>query len=123
MSYSIMKYRRYQIKEVNQTKDELLGKAWTVKAKPIDMDSESNMGFAETDLYSLLDITETFIVPYDNELIEEIVHLARGGQLWSPDVEDWSVDSVFDEKEKRLTIVHRYGIMNSKTSEWGADIP
>lgn len=118
-----MKYRRYQIKEVNQTDDELLGKTWTVIAKPSDRDSKSNMGFAKTDLYSLLDITETFIVPYDNELIEEIVHLARGGQLWSPDIEDWSVDSVFDEKEKRLTIVHRYGIMNSKTSEWGADIP
>lgn len=118
-----MKYRQYLIREVTQADDELLGKAWTVKTKPIDMGSESNMGFAETDLYSLLDITETFIVPYDNELIEEIVHLARGGQLWSPDVEDWSVDSVFDEKEKRLTIVHRYGIMNSKTSEWGADIP
>ena len=118
-----MKYRQYQIREVTQTDDELLGKVWTVIAKPVDLDSGSNVGFAETDLYSLLDITETFIVPYDNELIEEIVHLARGGQLWSPDVEDWSVDSVFDEKEKRLTIVHRYGIMNSKTSEWGADIP
>jgi len=118
-----MKYRQYQIKEVTQTDDEFLGKVWTVIAKSVDLDSGSNVGFAETDLYSLLDITETFIVPYDNELIEEIVHLARGGQLWSPDVEDWSVDSVFDEKEKRLTIVHRYGIMNSKTSEWRADIP
>ena len=118
-----MKYRRYQINELAQANDEFFGKAWVVKAKPFDMDPNSNKGFAETDLYSLLDITETFIVPYDNELIEEIVHLARGGQLWSPDVEDWSVDSVFDEKEKRLTIVHRYGIMNNKTSEWGADIP
>ena len=118
-----MKYRRYQIREVAQTNDKLLGKAWTVIAKPIDLDLESNKGFAETDLYSLLDITETFLVPYDNELIEEIVHLAREGQLWSPDIEDWSVDSVFDEKEKRLTIVHRYGMMTCKTSEWGADIP
>ena len=41
----------------------------------------------------------------------------------------WKVDYsyidnvIFDEKEKRLTIVHRYGMMTSKTSEWGADIP
>ena len=118
-----MKYRRYEIREVAQTDDKLLGKAWTIKAKPIDMDSGSNMGFAETDLYSLLDLTETFILPYDNELIEEIVHLAREGQLWSPDIGDWSVDSVFDENEKRLIIIHRYGMMTSKTSEWGADIP
>ena len=118
-----MKYRRYQIKEVYQANDELLGKVWTIIAKPIDMDPESKAGFAETDLYSLLDITETFILPYENELIEEVVHIARSAQLWSPDIEDWSVDSVFDEKEKRLTIVHRYGMMKSKTSEWGTDIP
>ncbi|MBR5632261.1 MAG: hypothetical protein IKW82_11540 [Bacteroidales bacterium] len=118
-----MKYRQYQIREVAQADDELLGKVWTVLAKPVDLDSGSNVGFAETDLYSLLDITESFIFPYDNELIEEIVHLARGGQLWSPDIEDWSVDSVFDEKKKRLSIVHRYGMMSNKTSEWGADIP
>ena len=117
-----MKYRRYEIREVAQTNDKLLGKAWTVIVKPVNMDSESNVGFAETDLYGLLDITETFLVPYDNELIEEIVHIAREGQLWSPDIEDWSVDSVFDEKEKRLTIVHPYGMKTSKTSERGADI-
>lgn len=118
-----MKYRRYEIREVAQTNDKLLEKAWAVIAKPVDMDPESDVGFAESDLYSFLDITETFLVPYDNELIEEIVHIAREGQLWSPDIEDWSVDSVFDEKEKRLTIVHRYGMTTSKTSEWGADIP
>ena len=105
-----MKYRRYQIREVAQTNDESFGKAWPIKAKPIDADPSTNAGFAETDLYGLLDVTETFIVPYDNELIEEIVHMARNEQLWSPDIEDWSVDDVFDQKENRLTIVHRYGM-------------
>lgn len=37
-----MKYRRYEIREVAQTNDKLLGKVWTVIAKPIDMDSGSN---------------------------------------------------------------------------------
>ena len=105
-----MKYRLYQIREVAQTNDESLGKAWSVKVKPLDADPNTNTGFAETDLYGLMDITETFIVPYDDELIEEIVHIARSGQLWSPDIEDWSVDDLFDKKENRLTIVHRYGM-------------
>lgn len=118
-----MKYRQYQIREVSQAKDELHGKVWTIIAKPIEMDSGSKAGFAETDLYSRLDITETFILPYENELIENVVHMARSKQLWSPDIEDWSVDSVFDEREKRLTLVHRYGMMTSKKTEWGTDIP
>ncbi|MBR1514397.1 MAG: hypothetical protein IJ622_08925 [Bacteroidales bacterium] len=118
-----MKYRRYQIKEVSQANDELLGKVWNIIAKPIDMDTGSKAGFSETDLYSLLDVTETFMLPYENELIEEVVHIARSAQLWSPNIEDWSVDSVFDKREKRLTLVHRFGMTTSKTPEWGADIP
>lgn len=103
-----MKYRRYRILEIAQKTDDELGKVWVIVAKPIDLDPSSDAKFAETDLYGFLDVTEIFLVPYQNEVIYEISKLAHSEQLWSPDIEDWDVSNNLEENENRLSIVHRY---------------
>lgn len=100
--------------EIAQKTDDELGKVWVIVAKPIDLDPSSDAKFAETDLYGFLDVTEIFLVPYQNEVIYEISKLANSEQLWSPDIEDWDVSNNLEENKNQLSIVHRYCRPNEK---------
>lgn len=118
-----MKYRRYHIMKIAQRHDDKLGQVWAIIAKPIDLDPSSNTGFAETDLYSMLDTTETFLVPCQEEVIHEIMNIAQSNQLWSPDIEDWNVEDDFYKENDTLTIVHRYNRLSIENQDNVISIP
>ncbi len=103
-----MKYRRYKIIHFYEITDTQFGKAWMILAKTAGLDPNCDAGFPETDLYGKGEFSELFIVPYDNEVMDEIEGIAQNGEMWSPDTDEWTLDEKNQIVDGVHLITHHY---------------
>lgn len=103
-----MKYRRYKIIHFFETEDKQFGRAWIVQTKAVDMHSDCDARFRFSDLYSQAEFIEYFIVPYDNEIMDELEGIAQCSELWSPDTDDWTVGKESGFVDGIPVIAHHY---------------
>lgn len=103
-----MKYRQYKIIHFSEIEDKLFGRAWLVQAKTTGLHPDSDASFMFSDLYSQGEFIEYFIVPYDNEVMDELEGIAQCNELWSPDTDDWTVDEECRIVDDIPVITHHY---------------
>ena len=101
-----MKHTKYRIMEITDGHDSKLGKVWIIKANPVEVNPIFGAAFITSDID---EDTETFIVSYSDELVvDEIEEVAKKGELWEPDKDEWRTELAYDEKKKKKTLVHRW---------------
>ena len=103
-----MKYRQYRIVHFAEIEDNQFGRSVEVLAKTAGLDPSCDVGFPETDLYGNGEFSELFIVPYDNEVMDEIEGIAQCNELWSPDTKDWCLDEQNRIIDGVSIIAHHY---------------
>ncbi len=103
-----MKYTKYRVMEITDGFDSKFGKIWIIKANPAIVNEFSGTTSIMSDIY---EDTETFFVPYDMEfVVKEIEDVAKKGQLWTPDNDEWRGELVFDEDKQKRKIIYRWCI-------------
>ncbi len=92
--------------EITDGYDNRFGKIWIIKANPAVVNEFSGTTSIMSDIY---EDTETFFVPYDMEfVVKEIEDVAKKGQLWTPDKDEWRGELAFDEDKKKQSIINRW---------------
>lgn len=101
-----MKHTKYRVMEITDGYDNRFGKIWIIKANPAVVNEFSGTTSIMSDIY---EDTETFFVPYDMEfVVKEIEDVAKKGQLWTPDKDEWRGELAFDEDKKKQSIINRW---------------
>ena len=100
-----MEEKQYRVMEIAEGHDSRLGKVWIIKANPVETNPLSGASFIMSDLY---EGTETFILPYDNEIVDEVEEIAKANKLWTPEVDEWKTELAFDEKARQRKTIHRF---------------
>ena len=98
--------KTYRIMEISEGTDSKIGKVWIIKANPAVKNEFSGATSIESEIY---EGTETFLLPYYNEMVDEIEAIAQHGQLWSPTDNDWNKEVSLDEKVGKRVVIHRFG--------------
>lgn len=101
-----MKHTKYRIMEITDGSDSKFGRIWIIKANPAIVNEFSEATSIMSDIY---EDTETFFVPYNMEfVVDEIEDIAKKGQLWTPDKDEWRGELVFDEDKQTRKIIYRW---------------
>ena len=101
-----MKSTKYRVMEIREGNDNKYKKVWIIRANPVEINTVSKAEFIMSDIY---EGTETFIIPYDMEfVVKEIEDVAKDGQLWTPEKDEWRGELAFDEDKKKQTIIYRW---------------
>lgn len=101
-----MKHTKYRIMEITDGSDSKFGRIWIIKANPAIVNEFSGATSIMSDIY---EDTETFFVPYNMEfVVDEIEDIAKKGQLWTPDKDEWRGELVFDEDKQTRKIIYRW---------------
>ena len=103
-----MKYRRYKIIQFSEENDPRFGKSWLILTKTAELYPNCDDSFPEIDLFDNGELTEFFIVPYDNWVVDEIEDIALRGDIWSPDTDDWTIDEQNRVVDGVPVITHHY---------------
>lgn len=105
-----MEEKQYRVMEISEGQDSHFDKVWIIKANPVETNPLSGASFVMSDLY---EGTETFILPYDNEIVDEVEEIAKANKLWTPQSDEWKTESAFDEKARQRKTIHRFNEQDS----------
>ena len=107
-----MEAKKYRVMEITDGHDSRFGKAWVVKANPVEVNPFSKASFVQSEIY---EGTETFLIPYNCNVVNEIESIAKRRELWEPSDAEWQTETAYDERNRRKTIVHRFISDSQKT--------
>ena len=93
----------YKIIHIGDGTDSRYGNIFIIKANPVQ-----NNGFGMFHSMTIGSDTETFFIPANQRLLNQIIQIARGGGLWYPNDEDFIEEKIFDENTNSHIIIHRH---------------
>lgn len=97
--------KEFKIINIGEGTDSRFGSIVVVQANPI-MDN----GYGKSFVTHLCSDTVTFFFPATNQfIIDELLRIANGGGLWTPDLEDeFMEEKIFDEVVGKRKVIYRH---------------
>lgn len=93
----------YKIMHVGDGTDSVYGNIYIIKANPVQ-----NNGFSMYHSMTICSDTETFFIPANQGLLNQIIMIARGGGLWYPDEDDFVEEKIFNENTNSHITIYRH---------------
>lgn len=96
--------KEFQIMNIKGVDDTRYGSIVLVEANPVETNS-LGMRFVTQHICSS---TESFFFPDDDDIIQPLVSIARGGGLWTPNMADFSAENIHNADSNRIIKVYRH---------------
>lgn len=93
----------YKIMHIEDGIDSKYGNIHIIMANPVQ-----NNGFGMYHSMTIGNDTETFFIPANQRLLNQIIIIARGGGLWYPDEDDFVEEKILNENTNSHIMIHRH---------------
>ena len=93
----------YKIMHIGNGTDSVYGNIYIIQANPV----KSN-GFSRFLSVTIDNDTDSFFIPINQELLNQILTIAKGGGLWYPNEDDFVEERIFDEAKMDHIAVYRH---------------